>query len=134
MLKGGCYCGAVRYEAAGTPFNETSCHCTICRRTTGAPFVAWFSVRRDAFRFVAGTPTRFNSTAKAFRSFCGRCGTQLTFESDDTPAEIDITTASLDDPAAVAPRDHIWTRSRLAWVRLADGLPEHRKARLSGSS
>jgi hypothetical protein len=126
MLKGGCYCGAVRYEAAGTPFNETSCHCTICRGTTGAPFVAWFSVRREDFRFVAGTPTRFASTEKAFRSFCGHCGTQLTFESRDTPSEIDISTASLDHPEAVPPREHIWTRSRLSWIRLADGLPEHR--------
>lgn len=134
MLKGGCYCGAVRYEAAGAPFNETSCHCTICRRTTGAPFVAWFSVRREDFRLVAGTPTRFNSTAKASRSFCGRCGTQLTFESRDTPDEIDISTASLDQPDAVPPLDHIWTRSKLSWVRLADGLPEYPESRLSGSS
>jgi len=134
MLKGGCYCGAVRYEAAGVPFNETSCHCSICRRTSGAPFVAWFSVRHEDFRFVAGTPTRFNSTAKAVRSFCGRCGTQLTFEASDAPAEIDISTASLDQPDAIPPRDHIWTRSKLSWVRLADGLPEHQEARLSGSS
>lgn len=134
MLKGGCYCGAVRYEAAGTPFNETSCHCTICRRTTGAPFVAWFSVRREDFHFAAGPPTRFNSTAKASRSFCGRCGTQLTFESGDTPDEIDISTASLDEPDAVPPLDHIWTRSKLSWIRLADGLPEYPQSRLSGSS
>ena len=134
MLKGGCYCGAVRYAAAGAPFNETSCHCTICRRTTGAPFVAWFSVRREDFRFVAGSPTRFDSTAKACRSFCGRCGTQLIFESADTPDEIDISTASLDEPDAVPPLDHIWTRSKLSWIRLADRLPEYRESRLSGSS
>lgn len=134
MLKGGCYCGAVRYEAAGTPFNETSCHCTICRRTTGAPFLAWFSVRREDFHFTAGSPTRFNSTAKASRSFCGRCGTQLTFESGDTPDEIDVSTASLDEPDAVPPLNHIWTRSKLSWIRLADGLPEYPQSRLSGSS
>ncbi len=44
MLKSGCFCGAIRYEMAGAPFDQTSCHCLICRRTTGAPFVAWFSV------------------------------------------------------------------------------------------
>lgn len=33
MLKGGCFCGAVRYEAEGEPFHETNCHCSICRRT-----------------------------------------------------------------------------------------------------
>jgi len=50
MLQGGCFCGRIRYEVAGRPFHETNCHCSICRRTTGAPFVAWFSVRPLEFR------------------------------------------------------------------------------------
>ena len=36
MLTGGCFCGRVRYEARGPAFNRTSCHCSICRRTSGA--------------------------------------------------------------------------------------------------
>jgi hypothetical protein len=134
MLKGGCYCGAVRYEAAGTPYNETTCHCSICRRTAGAPYVAWFSIRRGGFRIVRGTPLAFRSTPAALRQFCGGCGTQLTFESSETPDDVDVTTASLDDPNAVPPKDHTRTSSRLSWIRLADGLPEHREARPSGSS
>jgi hypothetical protein len=129
MLRGGCFCGDVRYEADGTPFDETNCHCSICRRTTGAPFVAWFSVGRTAFRFVSGTPVRFNSTDKGVRSFCPRCGTQLTFEHRDTPDEIDVTTGSLDDPESVPPRDHTRTSSRLSWVSLADDLPLYPEAR-----
>jgi hypothetical protein len=129
MLRGGCFCGDIRYEADGTPFNETNCHCSICRRTTGAPVVAWFSVARSGFRFVSGTPARFRATDKAMRSFCPRCGTQLTFEHRDTPDEIDLTTASLDDPEAVPPRDHIHTRSKLGWVRLADDLPVYPETR-----
>jgi len=134
MLKGGCYCGAVRYEAGGTPFNETNCHCSICRRTAGAPFVAWFSVRRKDFRLVAGTPVMFNSTAKGRRAFCGRCGTQLTFESTEAAGEIDVNTVTLDDPNAVPPKDHTRASSKLSWVKLADGLPEYRERRISGSS
>jgi hypothetical protein len=129
MLNGGCFCGHVRYEATGTPFDQTNCHCSICRRTTGAPFVAWFSVRRDEFRIVSGTPVRFRSSAHGMRTFCPRCGTQLTFESERYPDEIDVTTCSLDDPETVPPRDHTRTSSRLSWIRLADGLPEFREAR-----
>jgi hypothetical protein len=133
MLKGGCFCGAIRYETAGVPFHQTSCHCSICRRTTGAPFVAWFSVSRSKFRLVQGTPTRFRSTAKGTRSFCPHCGTQLTFEHDDASDELDITTCSLDDPEQLPPTDHTRTSSQLAWVRLADDLPEHPEARAKGS-
>ena len=130
MLTGGCFCEAIRYEARGTPFNETNCHCSIsiCRRTTGAPFVTWFSMRLSDFRIIKGEPTRLNSTKKGVRSFCCRCGTQLTFEHADFPDEIDITTSSLDDPELVPPRDHTRTSTRLRWVA-ADGLPEYAEAR-----
>jgi hypothetical protein len=129
MLKGGCFCGAIRYQAAGAPFHQTSCHCSMCRRAAGAPLVAWFSVPRSSFRFVQGAPTRYRSSAKATRSFCPRCGTQLTFEGDATPDELDVTTCSLDDPERVPPADHVYTSTRLAWVKLADGLPEYTEGR-----
>jgi len=134
MLKGGCFCGSIRYEAAGTPYHRTNCHCSICRRTTGAPFVAWFSVPRSGFRWVQGLPGRFQSSPKAVRSFCPRCGTQLTFEHDEAPHEIDVTTCSLDDPERLPPQDHTRTSSRLGWIVTADGLPEHREARPAASS
>ena len=131
MLAGGCFCEAIRYEADDTPFHETNCHCSICRRTTGAPFVTWFSLRSSDFRIIKGEPTRYNSTAKGIRSFCSRCGTQLTFERADFPDEIDVTTGSLDDPNLVPPRDNTHTSTRLRWVA-ADGLPEYREARSHG--
>jgi hypothetical protein len=125
MLKGGCFCGQVRYEAGGTPFHATVCHCSMCRRVVGAPMVAWFSVPRAEYRVVAGAPVRFASSDRAERTFCPRCGTSLTYESREFPDEVDITTASLDDPEAVPPQDHIYTATRLRWVRVADGLPAH---------
>jgi hypothetical protein len=125
MLTGGCFCGRIRYEVVGSPFNETNCHCSMCRRSAGAPFVAWFSVRRSEFRVVFGTPTLFNSSDTARRSFCPHCGTQLTFENRELPDEIDITTCSLDDPERVPPKDHTRTSSKLSWISLSDGLPEH---------
>jgi hypothetical protein len=125
VLSGGCACGAIRYQVSGRPFDETNCHCSICRRASGAPFVAWFSVARAAFRFVRGEPRRFRSSARAMRAFCPDCGTQLTFERDDRPGEIDLTTCSLDDPALVPPKDHTHVSTRVPWVRLCDGLPEH---------
>lgn len=128
MLTGGCFCGRLRYEAEGAPYNRTNCHCSICRRTTGAPFVAWFSVARSRFR-LTGEPARFRSSAKATRSFCPQCGTQIAFELDGPGDEIDVSTASLDHPDRVAPADHTWTSSRLPWVKLCDGLPEFPQSR-----
>lgn len=125
-LKGGCFCGQIRYEATGTPFHETSCHCAICRGTTGAPWVAWFSVIRSQFRFTTGEPARFKSTRRGTRTFCPTCGTQLTFETEDYPKEIDVTICSLDDPDSVRPKDQTWVSSKVKWVSLDHRLTQHR--------
>lgn len=125
MLKGGCFCGAVRYEADGSPSLETNCHCSICRRTSGAPYVTWFTVPAAGFRSVSGGPATFESSGHGTRMFCPHCGTLLAFRSKNYPGEIDVTACSLDDPEAVPPKDHTYVRSMLSWVRPGDGLPRH---------
>jgi len=132
MLCGGCFCGAIRYQASGQVFNATNCHCDICRRTTGAPCVAWFSIPAAGYRVVRGAPARFRSSDHATRTFCPICGTQLTFSDDGAQAEIDISTCSLDDPAAVPPLDHTFTGSQLPWLNLADPLPRYMRNRSAG--
>src|SRR5262245_43321451 len=128
MLQGQCFCGFVRYRTDGAPFDATNCHCSICRRTSGAPFVAWFSVPIEQFKFIAGEPARFASSAHVERTFCPRCGTPLTFHSQRTPNEIDITTCSLADPEQVPPRDHTRVSAKLSWIKL-DALPSYPEGR-----
>src|SRR5512143_1962868 len=123
MMQGRCFCGFVRYEAGGTPSQETICHCSICRRTSGAPFVAWFTVPAVDFRFTSGKPASFRSSEHGTRTFCARCGTALTFRSSRYPAEIDVTTCSLEQPDRLPPKDHTRTSAKLSWVTLNDGLP-----------
>lgn len=122
MLKGGCFCGNIRYETVGMPENSTNCHCSICQRTTGAPFVTWFSVPLATFRLLQGQPQQFQSTEKGVRSFCPTCGTQLLF-AEQGKEEIDITTASLDEPELVPPVDQIYIDSKIPWISLSDTLP-----------
>ncbi|TWI66563.1 hypothetical protein IP91_02382 [Pseudoduganella lurida] len=133
MHQGGCFCGAVRYTVTGAPFNSTLCHCTMCRRASGAPAVAWFSVPREALQFVAGGPAYYASSPGHRRGFCASCGTQLTFEDAQFAGELDITTASLDDPERIPPHDHTYTHSRLAWLQLADSLPRYLRTRREGA-
>lgn len=112
MLEGGCLCGAIRYRAEGAPFHRTNCHCSICRRASAAPFVAWFSVLRAGFRWLGAEPAYYQSSPEGRRGFCPRCGTPLSFSHRDLPDEIDLTTCSLDDPEALPPEDHTWVASK----------------------
>jgi hypothetical protein len=124
VIRGGCLCGAVRYEGTGEPFNVTHCHCEDCRKSAGAPFVTWASFRRDSFQFTKGKP-REVAWAGRIRSFCPMCGSALTFMSRPDADEIDVTVATFDEPEAVTPADHIWIEDRMPWVKLADNLPQH---------
>ena len=132
MLTGGCYCKAIRYRVAERILNSTNCHCDMCRGTTGAPCVAWFTVASGGVEFLSETPTRFRSSAHGTRSFCPTCGTQITFVDDATPGDTDITTCSLDDPTAVPPRDHTFLDDKLAWLALGENLPRYRRSRSEG--
>jgi hypothetical protein len=128
VIRGGCLCGSIRYEASGLPYNVTHCHCTDCRRSSGAPFVTWASFRRTEFCFTAGE-ARELSWAGRLRAFCPRCGTPLTFLAGPSADEIDVTVCSFDQPEIVTPEDHTWIEDRLPWIRLADPLPTFRRER-----
>jgi hypothetical protein len=99
------------------------CHCTTCRRASGAPFVTWATVSAEGFRFTRGSPSRFRSSGRATRTFCADCGTPLTYRLLADPNELDLTVCSLDRPDEIVPGAHIYTRQRLPWIELADELP-----------
>lgn len=123
-LEGGCACGAIRYRLTADPTDASYCHCTTCRRSAGAPVQAFASVPREAFELLQGEPSRWRSSEQSERMFCGSCGTQLAMVAPDHP-EIDFTLASLDQPEAVPPGFHIWTRSQIGWFEVKDDLPRH---------
>ena len=131
LLEGGCLCGSIRYRVAASD-EVCHCHCSLCRRSSGAPFVTWVTVPVSDFAILRGCPATYRSTPQAVRSFCSECGTALCFRSDAQPDTIDITVASLDEPARLAPLRHIHTSSQLPWITLADGLPRHAASRLGG--
>ena len=129
IVEGGCFCGAVRYRASGSPANSMICHCQTCRRVAASPVVAWVTYAADAFEFTRGQPGEFRSSAPVVRTFCAACGCPLTYRRDDAPATIDITTCSLDQPERFAPTHHSWLSHDLGWVRFGDGLPAFAQSR-----
>jgi hypothetical protein len=133
-LTGGCLCGVVRY-AIEPPFDERPgwCHCSMCRRASGSPAVAWMTVPRVQFRVTAGEPVEYRSSEHAIRVFCGRCGSPITFRSEEDPGDLDVTLGTLDDPERVVPKRHIWTESSPSWLRLDEHLPRFPQRSVSPS-
>jgi len=125
MSEGGCLCGAVRYRLSGTPSSSIICHCASCRRASGAAAVAWLTFARKEVEILSGEPAAFASSPGVVRTFCGRCGTALTYENAKTLSEIDVTTASLDDPNRFPPSAEVWLDHKVAWQPTAPSLRKY---------
>lgn len=124
-LEGACLCGAVRYRVTAPPIDAAYCHCRICQKSAGAPVVAWLTSDVSSFAYTGEPPAIYRSGLHSQREYCGRCGTQIAFRRIESPATVDVTIASLDDPSRVVPEYHIWRQSRLSWFELADTFPRH---------
>jgi hypothetical protein len=124
-INGGCHCGAIRYQIDGEVIVHALCHCTDCRRHSGAPMVGWTMYRQEAFKIVKGTPKVYASSASGRRHFCPDCGTGLFYINDQMlPGIVDIQSATYDDPNAIPPRAQIQVADRIGWMKSAHELPE----------
>ncbi|MDH4580546.1 GFA family protein [Pseudomonas sp. BN415] len=121
---GGCHCGQLRYIVDAPLRDVAHCHCSICRRTTGGIVTTWATVPFASFRWTAGTPAEYASSATCIRYFCPRCSSQLALFTHLSPGTLDLTIATLDHPETVSPDRHIWVTSRLPWLHLDPQLPE----------
>ena len=110
-------------------FDAVDCHCTICRRISGAPVYAGIVIPRRDFRVVSGEPTAFASSEHGTRWFCPVCGTQLHC-TDSQSDYVGVPIGTLDEPESVRPQIHQWTGSQLAWFEIADDLPRVRDGTL----
>lgn len=130
-LLGGCVCGGTRYVLRPPPVGLNDCYCIDCRRSAGAPYVTWGSVRRGEMQVTRGG-LREVSHAARFRFFAACCGTPLFFSETKDSEWVDVTICSLDDPAAFRPEKSTWTEDKLPWVILDPKLPVFRRSSSEG--
>lgn len=123
LQQGGCLCGAVRYSLSAAPKWTALCHCESCRRAASAPVVAWMGFAPDQVTWT-GVRASYKSSDIATRTFCPKCGSQMSFESTRWPGEVHLYGVSLDDPEAYVPELHCHTGEHLSWMGLDDGLPK----------
>jgi hypothetical protein len=113
--QGGCLCSAIRFRISGEPVFSSICHCATCRRASAAPTVAWLTFDRGQVEILSGNPRTYRSSQGVARQFCGTCGSQLSYETVESPTTIDITTASLDNPNLFPPTMETWVEHRVSW-------------------
>ncbi|MGH6914894.1 MAG: GFA family protein [Geminicoccales bacterium] len=122
--QGGCLSSRIRYRVSGAPHRPHYCHCRMCQRAVGSPLPAWVNFPLEDFAYTAGEPTYYRSSPELRRGFCATCGASICTIADDD-AYVCVTIASLDDPERIAPAFHMWTASRVRWLKIDDELPRH---------
>jgi hypothetical protein len=122
---GGCQCGAVRYQLTATPTRAAICHCRMCQKASGSPFMAFTGVKLANLVFTRGAPAKYSSSDIAERGFCAACGTPLSYHMTGSN-RVSVTIASLDDPELFAPTQQLGIEARLPWLATVAALPEQR--------
>jgi len=124
-LTGGCYCGALRYEAEGEPIMKAQCHCRECQYITGGAPNMFMLMPAVGFRYTKGEPKKFTRSdleRPVTREFCANCGTHVVTRPP-MPAVV-IKVGTLDDPKQFGGPDMaIFTIDKQPFHQIAAGLP-----------
>jgi hypothetical protein len=125
-LEGGCSCGAVRYRLTSQPLFVHCCHCLNCQRQTGSAFVVNLLIEAERVELLAGEPVPVDasrddgSTQRIFR--CASCQVALFSEYGVATVRF-VRGGTLDEPRAITPDVHIFTRSKVDWLELPGSVP-----------
>ena len=122
--KGGCLCGDIRFIAAAEPDYVAFCHCTTCRKSTGAPAVVYVTYQEKDVTFTKGTRKVFASSPGVARTFCEDCGTPISYEAEwNGDVVIGFFIGTMDEPNRFPAQKHVAHAERVSWFDASDKLP-----------
>jgi hypothetical protein len=81
----------------------------------GVPDAQW--------RWISEAPNIYRSSPNVERTFCGTCGTPLSFRSHKMSGVMHLYVAALEEPEKYEPTLHVAYEEKLSWLKLDDGLP-----------
>lgn len=128
-MTGGCQCGAVRFAIYAKPSRLSLCHCRMCQKAVGGPFIALADVLHGEHAWTRGKPGTFRSSSHAERDFCPACGTPLAYRATDGEY-IELTMGSFDRAQDLAPAYTTGIESKISWVDHIGALPGKTTAEL----
>jgi hypothetical protein len=128
VVSGSCLCGGVRFEIE-LPFRRASyCHCSRCRKHSGAAALVHGRVAREQFRLLEGEDLVrvFTPPDGAVKAFCSVCGSSLFGGTWPEGPEVSVRFGALDGDPEIRPQYRTFVASKAVWDELPDdGLPRY---------
>jgi hypothetical protein len=126
-IRGGCLCGALRYEAKGEPLFAGYCCCDDCQKSSGSGFIPFMGFPAAALT-IEGTALshtlKLKDGREAVRNACSACRSLVFGGIVGKDQFHTIYAGTLDDTAAFKPMMAINTRFKPDWVILPPDLPQ----------
>ena len=125
ILKGSCLCGDVEYEVADEFRYAANCHCSQCRRATGAAFKSFAGIEIGKLLVTKGADALMTyGDDNAHDVHCRRCGSML-YSVVREGAYAHVSLGTLMDTPGIRPSEHIFVGSKASWFTITDDLPQH---------
>jgi hypothetical protein len=124
-ISGACLCGGVKFEIDEAR-SLTFCHCSNCRKLSGAHVASYVHVDADKYRLLAGDHLiqSFEAAPGSFRNFCRVCSSTVPGKAPYLTT-VSVPAGLLDDDPGVRPKLHVFVRSKVPWIEIDDDLPKH---------
>ena len=117
-FKGGCLCGAVRFESTANPQLVGHCHCLDCRKLSGTGHCTNIMISEEAFT-ISGEVKFYERLADSgnlvSRGFCPNCGSAIYSTNSGMPGVVYPRASSLDDPNSLEPQVVVYASRALVW-------------------
>ena len=123
MPKGSCLCGDITWEFDGPPSHLVNCHCSMCRKASGAGFVTYAVTAAASFRFTTGEDkiAHYQSSAGFNRGHCPRCGSVTPDISGDLAV---LPAGSVEGDIDHELDCHMFVANKAPWIEITDTAPQ----------
>jgi hypothetical protein len=130
MIRGGCSCGAVRYQVAGALGRASACHCSRCRKAFSGASSTYAEIEDGStFSWVTGEDelTKHIAAKGWGLAFCRICGSTLCGIFDGKVHG--VTLGTIDGDPGVQIEMHTFVGSKASWDHIGGGAPQFKEER-----
>jgi len=130
-MKGSCLCGCVTFSFKTFDSKIANCHCSMCRKFSGAAYGTFGTVKAENINWESGFELIkiFNSSQQAHRGFCSTCGSSIFYQLTKPNAPFEIALGLLETEPTESVSANIFCAYRPNWPRNIETIQNFEESR-----
>ena len=119
-----CLCGGIKLITKEKLRHVINCHCSQCMKTHGNCAAYTACLEKDIIFISKKTLKWYQSSKKAKRGFCSRCGASIFYKHLNSES-ISIAAGMFNNPTKLKTKLNIFIKGRLDYYKLDTSIPKH---------